>query len=141
MYTLDKIRARKGLTAMVLFTLFCLAFAKIYNHFGHGVTSRYLDLAFLIPLIFGVAIYLLLFLLPQSKGIDRISYNLYNSAIVTLVTGSLLQGIMEIAGTRQSLLFIYRIAGIILLLGGVFCFCIRVKRQPIPSARHDALRK
>lgn len=114
--TKGKQRVRKGLIGMLITTLFCILFAMIYNHFGHGVYSAYMTYMFLFPLILGGGIYGLILILPMTKEISRFSFNLYNSGIATLTVGSLLKGIFEIAGTSSSYVVVYWLVGIIMVV-------------------------
>jgi hypothetical protein len=73
---------------------------------------------FLYSLLGGSLFYLALFKsvprLIESKGF-RIFYNLYNSGIATLIVGSFLAGILEIAGTGSDYQKYFFIAGFSLI--------------------------
>lgn len=101
----------------------------IYNHFGHGVYSAYMTYMFLFPLILGGGIYGLILILPMTKEISRLTFNLYNSGIATLTVGSLLKGIFEIAGTSSPYVVVYWLVGTIM----VVCSMLMVVRQTIVS--------
>jgi hypothetical protein len=77
---------------------------------------------FLYPLIGGGILYLLLaILLPELNRFAgyRLFYNIYNSGIALLTTGSLLKGIMEIAGTGSVYLKFYYTLGYIMIGAGI----------------------
>lgn len=107
---------------------------KIYSLFGHGVSSVAMTYMFLYPLAGGAAAYLLLALLWP--GLNRFAgfrmvYNLYNSGIAVLTVGSMLKGILEIAGTASPYIKFYYIAGYALAGAGLLlfgCFIINYRR-------------
>lgn len=118
-------QARKTLISYSAVSIFCVIFDKIYALFGHGVSSYSMSLMFLYPLLGGVLPFLILWLLiPRSTDITnyRFSYNSHNSGIAALTTGSLLNGIFEIAGTSSPYLIIYTVCGWIMLATGVLTY-------------------
>ncbi|WP_430848356.1 hypothetical protein [Clostridium nigeriense] len=90
-----------------------------------------MDLMFLYPLIGGSFIYALLLLIIGS--IDymkyRIFFNIYNSGIALLTVGSLLHGILEIAGTSSEYIIYYSILGWIAVGIGISSFFINIFRK------------
>lgn len=85
-------------------TVFCISFDRIYALFSHDVSSRYLSLMFLYPLLGGAAFYFLLWLLvPRAEELKNrhLAAQCYNSGIATLTAGSALKGILEIAGSTS----------------------------------------
>lgn len=110
---------------------FCFLFDKIYALYGHGVYSPFMSLMFLYPLIGGALMFLLLrFLKPTAEVMPyyRRHYNLYNSGIATLITGSLLKGIFDIAGTSSPYTILFYIVGGLFILAGVIGFWISERR-------------
>lgn len=92
----------------------CIVFSKVYAVFGHGVQSAALSLMYLYPLLGGVLPYSALWLLvPALERVRdfRLGTNLYNAGLATLVCGSLLRGIFEIAGTASAYVPILMAAG------------------------------
>ncbi|UWG96286.1 hypothetical protein LPY66_15460 [Dehalobacter sp. DCM] len=103
-------------TAIVCLVLagLCIVIDNIYALFGHGVRSADMSLMFLYPLIGGSLVYFLLN--TFTPGIYRaqrfrLFFNLYNSGLAILTVGSLLQGILEIAGTESGYLTVYSVIG------------------------------
>lgn len=95
---------------------FCLVFSSVYNLYGHGVHSFFMSFLFLWPLT-GAAWYLLL---PSLAGLHpgRFTVNAINAGIATLAAGSLLRGILEIAGTSSPYEpFFFWVGGAVCLLG------------------------
>ena len=123
-----KERVRNGLIGMLVTSLFCIIFAIIYNHFGHGVYSVYMTYMFLFPLILGSGVYGLVLILPQMKGVSRLPFNLYNSGIATLTVGSLLKGIFEIAGTSSPYVVVYWLVGTTMI---VFSVLIAIRQKTV----------
>ena len=109
-----KYNSKKTVIIYILVTIFAFVVNKVYALFGHGVSSDSMTWMFLYPLIGGAVLFLLLgFLFPELNRFIgyRIFFNLYNSGIAVLTVGSLLKGIMEIAGTSSSYLTLYYISG------------------------------
>ena len=76
-------------------TLFCIVFNYVYSLFGHGVTSPFMSYAYAFSLVLGVGGFILV---GQLHLENRMAFNLYNAGIATLTVGSLLRGIIDIAG-------------------------------------------
>ena len=76
-------------------TLFCIVFNTVYSLFGHGVTSPFMSYAYAFSLVLGVGGFILV---GQLHLENRMAFNLYNAGIATLTVGSLLRGIIDIAG-------------------------------------------
>ncbi|MEE5993607.1 MAG: hypothetical protein V3G42_10245 [Oscillospiraceae bacterium] len=118
MCTSDK-KAIKNCIGHICATIFLAFFGAVYEKFSHEVYSYYMIYAFAIPLLFGA----LPFGIAALKNItpDRITVNLWNSAIATFSVGSIFKGVLEIYGTTNRLIIVYPIVGIILTVAaGVF---------------------
>ena len=74
--------------------------------------------AFLVPLWGGVVPYFALILADRKIHPNIAAYNLYNSGIITLTVGSIFQGVLEIYGTTNELIYVYVIAGVSLVFFG-----------------------
>ena len=123
---LDIKEIKKQKLAYILFTIFCIVFACIYEYFSHGVISYFMILAFLIPLFFGVLITYLIS--SKSKKLpSKLENNLYNSAIVTLTIGSIIEGVLQIYGTTNFKVYAYLIVGILFLLISTILYLVRKK--------------
>jgi len=89
-----------------------------YAQFAHGVSSPSMSLLFLYSLLGGTLVFSLLwFFAPEAAYIphSRLFFNLYNSGIAALMTGSLLKGVMDIAGTSTPYMIVYRLLGWLLV--------------------------
>ena len=62
----------KKLILYIGITAFIALFGIIYEQFSHGVNSNYMWFAWIRPLIAGVGVYLLLYLLPMLVSIDAV---------------------------------------------------------------------
>lgn len=112
---------------------FCVIFAGVYEHFSHGVYSLYMILAFLYPLIGGLVL-MGVEIVSHGKRIPRrLSFNLYNSGIATLTVGSIFNGALEIYGTTNRLVTVYRIAGRTFLFAGIICYIVENSKKKIKS--------
>lgn len=124
MYILDiNKRIKKTIFIYFLITIFTIVFDRIYALFSHGVSSLSMNLMFLYHLLGGVVVYYILgYLLKNKKNSMIISFNLYNSGIAILTVGSLLRGIMDIAGTSSQYIKYYFIIGVLVIITSVIGF-------------------
>lgn len=101
------------------FSVFVLIFGIIYEMFSHGVISYYMIFAFLIPLInFLINI---IFISGKIK-INKLSKNLFSMSICSFTFLSIINGVLDIYGTTNNLIFIYLIVGLILLVTSIILF-------------------
>ena len=87
---------------------------------------------FLYPLLGGLAVSLaLLIFFPRIYALPgfRIWYNLYNSGIAALTTGSFLKGVYEIAGANAGSAGIFMIAGALMAATGLLGGILNVSRR------------
>lgn len=104
----------------VFTTLFCIAFNYIYSLFGHGVSSPFMSYAFVFSLVLGVVGFVGIGRLNLD---NRVAFNLYNAGIATLTVGSILRGIIDIAGADTTYPIYYFCVGTILVAtGGLLYF-------------------
>ena len=110
---------KKSFYGMLIGTLFCILFSTVYNRFGHGIISLYMNGMFFIPFIFGVIPYGIDLLLIKKRGKVREPMYAYNLGILTWTMGSMLKGIFQIAGTASSYVRIYWLVGMILIIAAI----------------------
>ena len=109
-----------------MFTAFCGA---VYELFGHGVYSYYMLYAFAIPLVCGVLPNLIAAINGSPKP-RKLPYNIYNSGVATLTVGCVYNGVLEIYGTTNRLIYIYLIVGVFLFFAGIIVHIIcEIKRK------------
>ena len=118
-----KKRLKKTILWYTLLTVFFFVGSRIYEHFSFGETSAFMHYLFLIPLIGGVLLVVLQFMV---KGLSRLSLNLWNSGVATLTAGALYRGIVNLSGRSTTLdQPYYYIAGIFLALALISIFFVR----------------
>ncbi len=113
------LKTKKTVITYVVITLFCIAFNYLYSIFGHGVSSPFMSYAFVFSLILGVVGFVIIGRLNLE---NRIAFNLYNAGIATLTVGSLLRGILDIAGADSAYPIYYFIVGTLFVLIGSLLF-------------------
>lgn len=118
MCTSEPVRARspvrKTFLAYLAVSALCAGFGYGYSLFGHGVYSASMSLMFAYPLLAGALVFLLLSVfIPAANTVRRyrVWLNLYNSGVAALTAGSLLRGILEIAGTTSPYTVCFPAAG------------------------------
>jgi len=99
----------------LIITILTIIFSSVYLKLSFGVVSYFMKYIFVIPLVLGVIVY---FILDKLKFVqsDRLSFNLYNAAIFTLIVGAGIQGILEICGAESKYTPIYLIISIIFII-------------------------
>jgi hypothetical protein len=103
-------------------TIFCVVVDHVYAAFGHRVRSPSMNFMFLFPFLGGALPFFVLNLVKPGyikKTFSRIAFNLYNSGLATLTIASLLQGIVEIAGTGSEWIPLFPVAGGGFVLAGI----------------------
>ena len=118
-----KQRLKKTILWYPLISAFFFVGSRIYEHFSFGETSAFMHYLFLIPLIGGA---LLVALQLIVKGLSRITFNLWNSAVATATAGALYRGIVNLSGrsTTHDQPYYY-VAGIFLALALISIFFVR----------------
>jgi len=113
-------------------SLFAFVTDKIYSIFSHGVGSKAMASMWIWLMCLGTVFYILLELIgrkTKKKLMNRLSFNIYNSGVAVLVTGMLLQGVLEIAGTNSDFLLYYRIIGILLMIISIGLLFFSIRRN------------
>ena len=117
-------------------SLFCVLFGAVYEYFSHDVYSYYMLYAFIFPLAGGAVPFLMLAFYKNDLP-NRIFCNLYHSGIATLTVGSLVQGVLQIYGTTNRLVWIYWWTGITLLLLAMVIYGICNKENRMKVENND----
>jgi hypothetical protein len=118
-----KINMNRNLKSAVIYfftAVFAFIFDRVYAIFSHGVFSKDMSFMWLFLLCSGILFYLVLYLIcnKTKRELSRFALNIYNSGTAVFVTGMLLNGIFEIAGTGSVFILYYKIAGIIFMVIG-----------------------
>ncbi len=116
---LNRKRAAKTALVYLLVSLFFVLFGAVYEIYSHEVYSYYMLYAFAFPLVGGTLVFNILSFLKLQKYPNAIACNLYHSGIATLTVGSVVQGVLEIYGTTNTLSDYYWYVGIVLIVIGV----------------------
>ena len=115
MYTSDTdAKARSSAkTAFVylLISLFLVLFGAVYEVYSHEVYSFYMLYAFAFPLTGGALLFSAIHLFRPEWYPKAWPRRFYHSGIATLTVGSVIQGVLEIYGTTNSLTQWYWIVG------------------------------
>lgn len=122
LYTSDTKKYAKVAFIYLLISIFCALFGAVYEHFSYGVYSYYMIYAFAFPLVGGVLPALSFCLLGIKKYPGAVARNLYHYGIATFTVGSIIQGVLEIYGTTNSLIQWYWLAGIALVTMAVLVY-------------------
>ena len=99
----------------LIFAAFCALFGAIYEIFSHEVYSFFMIYAFSIPLILGVLIPILLSRYTKIR-VTGPSLQILNMAIMTLTTGCIFKGVLDIYGTTNHLLTVYPLVSALLFV-------------------------
>ena len=100
-------------------TVFLIGFNYLYSLYGHGVSSPFMSYAFVYSLVLGVVGFTVIGRLNLE---NRTAFNLYNAGIATLIVGSILRGIFDIAGADSSFPVYYFVVGTALVMIGGFIY-------------------
>ena len=132
----------------LLASIVIAAAAAVYGLFSHGVSSYYMTYAFMIPLLGGALPHLIAAMkkTENQAGADEAEVQTEGGAlselailcsikdahlavIVTLTTGSLLKGVLDIYGTTNRLLIAYPVMAVLILAAALTVF---IKRREGP---------
>ena len=117
------------LLSALLISAFSAFFSLIYNCFGHGVYSFYMNCLFLPPLVGGAAVPLFLCGVCRLRNLPRLSVDFWFAAVSSVHAYFLLRGILEIAMASSPYLpvFLYA-AGIASAAAVISAFAGRKKQ-------------
>lgn len=120
---LPKKETKKIVSKYLLISLCLLLITVIYEHFAHGVTSTYMRITFLYPLVGGSGLTLLL---SNHYQPSKLTTYLWKMGLTTLVVGSFLVGIFEIYGSIETIVYIYFYIGGALSVSAIILYLIDV---------------
>ena len=120
---------KKQIIKHFIISVFFFLFGVIYELFSHGVYSKYMIFAFLIPLILGLVFYALIHFLKLNNYFNKDFFGIYNSSIYTLTLGCIIKGVLDIYGTTNKLLSIYFNAGVLLLVVAIIINMVNVLNE------------
>lgn len=117
LYTSDKtlmIKDARAFKGYLGFTVFCIFFSLIYEHFSHGVYSIYMTSLLAYPLILGL-IPMMVRIVAKLRPMGETNRTVHMWAVVTLTIASCLKGVFEIYGTTSPFTIFFWIAGAAML--------------------------
>lgn len=98
---------RRTLLRSLIMTVSSGLFTVVYNYFGHGISSWYMDYLFLPPLIGALLIPFVLCCICGLKKIPRLTAELWFAGVFTVEGYFLVRGILEIAMASSPYLPVY----------------------------------
>lgn len=122
LYTSDTKKYAKTALVYLLISIFCALFGAVYEIFSYGVYSYYMIYAFAFPLVGGVLPALSFCLLGIKKHPGAAARYLYHCGVATFTVGSIIQGVLEIYGTTNDLIWWYWLVGIALVTLAVLVY-------------------
>ena len=110
----------KSLYLYIGITIFIGLFGTVYEMFSNNVFSPAMYLAWLIPCILGVGVYLALAFAPIDKVPGTLTECIYNFGVAMLTVRSIFIGVVDIYGTtNRMMLTTYTVLSIVFLaIGG-----------------------
>ena len=111
-------------------TAVCAVIGLIYELFSHGVWSAYMGFGFLVPLVLGALPNFLIWL-AGAKAPRPAAEVLYACGVATLTVGSLLNGVLAIYGTTNTLIRLYPLIGGLLAFLGAILYITQKKKAEV----------
>ncbi len=109
-------------------SLFTLVFGRIYTHFGYGVTSRNMDLAF-VWLLLGTVLYAVLAFAPKRAYPPFASSVLVAYSLVCMTLYSVINGILDIAGAFSNAAVSLPVSAVIMLAAAVIFYAVTIIKK------------
>jgi len=107
-------------------------FEKIYYLFSHGVESVFFRYLFCYPLAcFAVFVSLSLFV-PKIRllRLYRVFFNFLNSGVALMMTGNILRGVLDIAGSDSPYIPYFWIFGAVFIENAILVILVNAIYQP-----------
>lgn len=118
-----KTNVLKSLYLYIGITIFIGLFGTVYEMFSNNVFSPAMYLAWLIPWILGVGVYLALAFAPIDKVPGTLTECIYNFGVAMLTVRSIFIGVVDIYGTtNRMMLTTYTVLSWIFLSQGVVAY-------------------
>ena len=123
---------RKKIIKNIVLTVLCIIFSTIYECFSHQVYSIFMIGAFIVPLLAGVDINVIRWLVYKDIEISESALAICQCGVYTLTVGSIFRGILDIYGTTNSKGILFWYVGFLLIaIGGAIEFIHYVKERSI----------
>ena len=140
MFISEKIKTKtlRSLYIYIGITIFIGLFGAVYEVFSHNVFSPAMYLAWLIPCLLGVGVYLALAFAPIDKVPGTLIECIYNFGVAMLTVRSIFIGVIEIYGTtNKAMLATYTVISIIFLVVGGSAYIAVILYSIISSKRKN----
>ncbi|MBE6677344.1 MAG: hypothetical protein E7597_00920 [Ruminococcaceae bacterium] len=121
-------------TAFLGATAFCGFFSSVYQSLSHGVSSPYMTYLALVPFVFGVLPYTLLYAFKLASP-RCLTKQLYNWGVISLAVGFTLKGVVDISGyvvnsvsvfgTELYYMYLYILVSAVLMVLGTVLYLVR----------------
>ena len=96
-------RDARAARAWLVCSAVCVVVSYVYAQFSHGVSSPFMTWLALVPLVLGAGVYALWGRLRLACA-DGWGFVAYNGFVATLMMGSFVRGVLEIADTTSRIL-------------------------------------
>ena len=140
MFISEKIKTKtlRSLYIYIGITIFIGLFGAVYEVFSHNVFSPAMYLAWLIPCLLGVGVYLALAFAPIDKVPGTLIECIYNFGVAMLTVRSIFIGVIEIYGTtNRAMLATYTVLSIVFLVIGGSAYIAVILYSIISSKRKN----
>ena len=126
MYTSDTDRRLNAGIRYLIAAVVVAAAGWLYELFSHGVYSKYMIYAFMVPLVCG-ALPNFLTARRNARGNKKTASSgtasmLQLTAVATLTAGSLIKGVLDIYGTTNRLTAVYPVIGLGLAIAAIVTY-------------------
>lgn len=106
-------------------TAFVAVFGMVYEHYSLGVYAVAMQYAWVLPLILGMVVCILLYILPIKYLPGFLPFYIYNFGVAIWTLRSIFIGVIEIYGTTNELMVaIYTILGILASIASVSLYFV-----------------
>ena len=121
---------RKQIIKNIVLTVLCIIFSTIYECYSHQVYSIFMIGTFIVPLLAGVGINVIRWLVYKEIEISESALAIWQCGIYTLTAGSIFRGVLDIYGTTNSKGILFWYVGFLLIaIGGAIEFIHYVKER------------
>lgn len=133
-----KTNVLKSLYLYIGITIFIGLFGTVYEMFSNNVFSPAMYLAWIIPCILGVGVYLALAFAPIDKVPGTLTECIYNFGVAMLTVRSIFIGVVDIYGTtNRMMLATYTVLSIVFLAIGGSAFIAIILYSLFSSKRKN----
>jgi hypothetical protein len=122
-------KARQASLIYLFVSLFCALFGGVYEIFGHGVMSFHMIYAFAFPLVLGSVPFMTIGQKTNFKYPSHLTLSCYHMAVASATVGCIMQGVLDIYGTTNDLMFVYIFASGALFIASTILYAAQLKAK------------